>query len=202
MSPYTFTENNDPNNLERIGLVDKDGRSLVCYVERELEVDEQNYLLVSPVDTPIRVLAWDGDEAETEESELILIEDTEEIDEIFETAKAVLSELNLVLKNTAYTLTVEGEIPPFEEADVISLELEDEDAEEGEVIEPEELQFLTSFHQGEYKYSIYTPIDPLLYIVKRDSSGQIELVDHDDQSIKPIIEAFLFEDEDEDEDED
>ena len=76
MSPYTFSENNDPNNLERIGLIDKDGRSLVCYVERELEVDDQHYLLVCPVDTPIRVLAWDGDEAETEDSELILIEDS------------------------------------------------------------------------------------------------------------------------------
>ena len=70
------------------------------------------------------------------------------------------------------------------------------------MIEPEELQFLTSFHQGEYKYSIYTPIDPLLYIVKRDASGQIELVDHEDQSIKPIIEAFLFADDQDDDDDD
>lgn len=199
MSPDTFSQNNDPNNLERIGLLDKEGRSLYCYVERELEIDNENYLLVSPVDTPIRVLAWDGIEAETEDSELILIEDPEEIDEIFETAKAVLSELNLVLKNTAYTLTVEGEIPPFDEADVISLELDEEDEEdESEPVEPEELQFLTSFHHGQYKYSIYTPIDPLLYIVKRDLSGKIELIDHEDQKIRPIIEAFLFEDQEDD----
>ena len=60
---------------------------------------------------------------------LYLLKIAQEIDEIFENAKAVLSELNLALKNTAYTLTVEGEIPPFDEADVISLELEDEDGD-------------------------------------------------------------------------
>jgi len=200
MSPDTFSQNNDPNNLKRIGLVDNEGRSLSCYVERELNIDDEHYLLVSPVDTPIRVLAWDGTEEETEDSELILIEDPEEIDKIFETAKAVLSELNLLLKNTAYTLTVEGEIPPLEESDVISLELEDEDIEDEEPIEPEELQFLTSFHHDKYKYSVYTPIDPLLYIVKQTPAGQVELIDHEDPKLKPIIEAFLFEEPEDDED--
>jgi hypothetical protein len=192
MFPDTFSHNNDPNNLKRIGLIDTDGRSLSCYVERELDVDDKHYFLVSPVDTSIRVLAVDGTQEETDDSELILIEDPEEIDKIFENAKAVLSELNLVLKNTAYTLTVEGEIPPLDVDQVISLELDDEDIEDDEPIEPEELQFLASFRHGEYKYEIYTPIDPLLYIVSKNENGQFELIDHEDPNIKPIIEAFLF----------
>jgi len=198
MSPENFEKNNDPNNLKRIELIDEEGRSLPCYVEKELDVHDDHYLLVSPVDTSIRILALDGSEEETDDSELILIEDPEEIDDIFENAKAVLSELNLVLKNTAYSLTVEGEIPPFDEDQVISLELEEEDTEE-ESLDPEELQFLTSFFHGKYKYSIYTPLDPLLYIVKQNPAGKMQLIDHEDPQLKPIIEAFLFADQDEDE---
>ncbi|MEI6380265.1 MAG: DUF3727 domain-containing protein [Cyanobacteriota bacterium ELA615] len=198
MSPENFNKNNDPNNLKRIELIDEESRSLPCYVEKELDVQDVHYLLVSPVDTSIRILALDGSEEETDDSELILIEDPEEIDEIFENAKAVLSELNLLLKNTAYSLTVEGEIPPFDEDQVISLELEEEDLDEEEPLEPEELQFLTSFYHGKYKYSIYTPLDPLLYIVKQTSNGKLELIDHEDPQLKPIIEAFLFEDQDDD----
>ena len=65
-------------------------------------------LLLLPIDFPVEIIAWQGDE---EEEEAIPVEDEQEIEQIFPIAKAVLEEQNLVLKRTAVTLTVEGELP-------------------------------------------------------------------------------------------
>jgi len=80
-------------------------------------------MLLVPVDTPVMILAWD-EESEEEESDAFLIEDSEEIERIFADAKAVLAELDLLLKSTAHTLTVSGELPPLEEDNVLSLEID------------------------------------------------------------------------------
>lgn len=131
---------------------------------------------------------------ETEDAEAILLEDQEEISGIFADAKAVLAELDLSLKYTAYTLTVSGELPPIEDEDILTLEIEGNDPA-GEM-EEEELQFLASFYHEEERYSIYTPLAPLLFLAKAISETQIELVHPDNDELKHILEELLFEDAD------
>jgi hypothetical protein len=142
-------------------------------------------MLLVPVDTPVMILAWD----EEDESDAILIEDSEEIEEIFGNAKAVLAELNLHLKLTAHTLTVSGELPALDDETVLSLEIESESQSNSE---PEELQFLASFTYEDEKYSIYTPLAPLLFLASYDEEGKVELVSPDDQQLQPILEELLF----------
>jgi len=138
MSPQFNFQENELEEADIITLWDEQGRSLDCYIENAYETDDLTYMLLVPVDTPVMILAWD-EESEEEESDAFLIEDSEEIERIFADAKAVLAELDLLLKSTAHTLTVSGELPPLEEDNVLSLEIDSDEPSSSS--EPEELQF-------------------------------------------------------------
>jgi hypothetical protein len=187
MSSYLFSQENEPDESDSITLYDKAGRTLDCYVENSLEDDEAQYLLLMPVDIPVVIIAWE-DEDEDEDSEAILLEDEEEIEAIFPDAKAVLAELDLSLKYTAYTLTVSGELPPIEDDDILTLEIEDGD----ETLEPEELQFLASFYHQDQRYGIYTSLAPLLFLAKAISETEVELVHPENDELNHILEELLF----------
>lgn len=192
MAPSQFDFEDELEEAEIVTLWDERGRSLDCYIEKDYtppDDDDLTYLLLVPVDTPVMILAWE-EEAEEEESDAFLIEDSEEIEKVFASAKAVLAELDLQLKFTAHTLTVSGELPPLEEDNVLSLEI---DSEGQTTEEPEELQFLASFFSEDQKYSIYTPLAPLLFLATSDAEGKVELVSPDDEGLQPILEELLFE---------
>ena len=179
-------EENENSNPIKITLTDDKDRSLECYVENSLSVDAQEYVLLLPVDSPVEIFAWRG---EDEEEEPVFIEDDAIIEEIFNTAQAVLSELNLVLKNTAYALTVSGELPPFEESEITILEIEDEEAD----LEPEQLQLLACFYHEEEEYRIYTPLDPLLFFARVSKTGKPELLSPEEfRQVQPFLEEQLF----------
>lgn len=154
-----FSEDNDHNNASSITLKDDKGRSLECYIEHTLSVDGQEYVLLLPVDSPIEIFAWQDD---GDNEEAVLVEDDATIDRIFTTAQAVLAERNLLIKNTAYALTVAGELPPVEESELFTLEIEDDETN----LEPEQLQLITSFYHEDQEYAIYTPLDPLLFFAR------------------------------------
>lgn len=192
MSSFPFNQEQDSDEAEFVTLIDDEGRSLECYIENALETDDTTYLLLMPVDIPAVIIAWDSeDEGEEDFAEAILLEDTEEIATIFPDAKAVLAEQDLALQNTAFTLTVKGELPPIEEDAILTLELDGE--EQSQPLEAEELQFLASFYHEEHKYSIYTPVAPLLFLAKSTPNGDLELVSPEDEDINPILEDLLFE---------
>ncbi len=186
MFSSSFSNDYDREHSGIINLTDDKGRSLECYVEHSLEVDGQEYFLLLPVDSPVEIFAWQGD---GDEEEAILIEDDATIDEIFSTAQAVLSEQNLILKNTAYALTVAGELPPVEESELFTLEIEDEQSD----LEPEQLQLLGRFYHQEQEYAIYTPLDPLLFFARISKNGKPELLSPEEfRQVQPLLEEQLF----------
>lgn len=179
-------EENEHSEAGVVTLKDETGRTLDCYVERSLFIEDQEYLLLLPVDSAVEIFAWQSD---GEEEEAIPLEDEATIDQIFGIAEAVLAEQNLILKRTAFALTVAGELPAVEETELFTLEIEDEGAE----LEPEQLQLLASFYHEEQEYAIYTPLDPLLFFARLSSSGQPELLSPDElRKVQPLLEEQLF----------
>lgn len=199
-SSASFEENeNSPSGS--VTLTDETGRSLECYVERTLFVEEREYLLLLPVDAAIEIFAWqsNGEDEDGvdrtfstsngEDEEAVPVEDDPTIDRIFSTAEAVLAEQNLILKRTAFALTVAGELPPVEETELFTLEIEDETAQ----LEPEQLQLLANFYYEDREYSIYTPLDPLLFFARLNSSGKPELLSPEEfQKVQPLLAEQLF----------
>lgn len=186
MFPSPFPEENDHAHAGSITLTDDTGRTLECYVEHSLSVDGQEYVLLLPVDSPIEIFAWQGDE---EEEEAVLVDDDAVINQIFATAQAVLAEQNLIVKNTAYALTVAGDLPAVEESELFTLEIEDEEAD----LEPEQLQLLASFYDTDQEYAVYTPLDPLLFFARISTTGQPELLSPEEfKKVQPLLEEQLF----------
>jgi Protein of unknown function (DUF3727)/Protein of unknown function (DUF1292) len=176
-----------------ITLTDETGRALLCYVELSVEVEGQEYALVNPVDYPVDIFAWVETDDDEEEEVLMPVEDTE-LNEIFATAEAVLAEQNLKLKRTGLSLTAEGELPEVDEDDVLVLEVEDA----GDSKEQEEYQLLATFFNEEQEYAIYTPIDPVLFVVRLNEGQPPQLLSPEEfqaieSKLQPFFEEHLFE---------
>jgi hypothetical protein len=189
MASFQFNQDSDPDDIESVVLSDEEGRTLECYIENALEAKDGTYLLLMPMDTAVVIIEWKEDKKEAKPS---IVEDFDEIKQIFPDAKAVLAELDLFLHFTAFTLTVEGELPPIEDDGILTLNLEE--SSNSSDLEPEELQFLASFYHNKQRYSVYTPLAPLLFLAKANLFDQLEIISPDDENIQPILEELLFDD--------
>jgi hypothetical protein len=180
-----YSEANEPTEV--IDLADDRGRKLSCYVERHLELEAQTYLLLLPVEAPIEIFAWNEEE---EVAELTAIDEEEEIALLFADASAVLAEQNLTLRQSAYTLTAAGDLPPLDPEDILTIELDDEDPD----LAPEEFQILARFYNQEQEYAICTPVDPLLFFGRQDDRGAVVLLSSEESAqIGPLLEDLLLE---------
>ncbi len=189
MSVSQFSGQNGQSDATNVTLTDDAGRSLDCFVENAIEQAESIYCLLRPVDSPIAIIAWE-DEDDSEEATAIWLEDETEIEQIFADAKAVLAEFNLILKNTAFTLTVAGELPEVDEEEILTLEIEEPDG----YLDTDEFQLLATVYNENREYEIYTPITPLLLFAKQNQTGKLELLSPEQlQQLQPLLEEFLFE---------
>lgn len=172
----------DPLEDETVVITDEAGRTIACSVERYIEVDEQDYVLLLPLDAPVEIFVWQGDDDDDEEA--VPIED-EEIDPLFNTAKAVLEEQNLTLKRTAIVLTVEGDLPdPEEEEEFAEVESETD-------TDVEELQYLASFYYEEQEFAIYAPLDPYFILARLDEDNQPQLLSPEEvKKLEPLMEKI------------
>jgi uncharacterized protein YrzB (UPF0473 family) len=179
MSSSPYRKDNRNSNEESVTLTDEVGRSLTCNIEYSMNLEGQEYALLLPIDSPVEIFTWQGDD--TDEA-AIPVEDEAEIDKIFDTARVVLQEQNLTLRRTAVTLTVVGELPEFPEDDMAS------DADPDEESEFEELMWLTSFYHEEQEYAIYTPLDPFFILARMNDDGKPELLSEEEfQRLEPML---------------
>ena len=179
MSSSPYRKDNGKSNEESVTLTDELGRSLTCNIEYSMNLEGQEYALLLPIDSPVEIFTWQGDD--TDEA-AIPVEDETEIDKIFDTARVVLQEQNLTLRRTAVTLTVVGELPEFPEDDIAS------DAAPDEESEFEELMWLTSFYHEEQEYAIYTPLDPFFILARMNDDGKPELLSEEEfQRLEPML---------------
>lgn len=193
MSSSQFFQTNEQDDHDNLTLFDDLGRSLDCYIENSLEYEDSVYLLLLPCNSPVIILSEDDESEDEELEETIIIEDEAEIAAIFSDAKAVLAELDLLLHNTAFTLTVTGELPPLEEENIWNLEIDEEEP----LLEQEELQWLTSFYVDGQKYNICAPINPILFVAKDSLEDGLQLLSSSDPELKNILNELLLDDLDE-----
>lgn len=181
----------ESDEVETIILTDEAGRTIACSVERYLEVENQDYVLLLPLDSPVEIFVWEEDDEEDEEA--VPVEDETQIDTLFSTAKAVLEEQNLTLKRTAIVLTVEGDLPDLDNEE----EFAEVSSEAGED-EVEELQYLASFYYEEQEFAVYAPLDPCFILARLDENQQPHLLSSDElQKLEPMLELIedqLFDD--------
>ena len=171
-------EPNSKDNYEAKTLILKDlnGNELICYLEQLVNIEGEEYALLTPVDTPVSLFKIN------EKDEPELIEKIEKNEQILKNADAVLQEHDLRLIRSAVTLTVSGELE-----EPIYDELEEDHLEE----ESETYELLVNFNVLEQEYGLYIPLDPFFIVGKLKDEGAILIEDDDFDRIQPLIESEL-----------
>jgi hypothetical protein len=157
---------------------DQKGRQLLCFLEQLIPLDGHDYVLLTPVDTPVCLFRLE-DEADPE-----LIDSVDASEPILSVADVVLQEHDLTLVRSAVTLTVSGELDEPEPE-----ELDDEDADD----DSETYELLVSFLVNDQEYGLYIPLDPF-FVVARMQGNEAVLVEGEEfERVQPRIEAELEE---------
>ena len=157
-------------------LQDSSHNELFCYLEQIVNVENKEYALLTPVDTPVTLFKIN------EKDEPELIEKIDKNEQILKNADAVLQEHDLKLIRSAVTLTVSGELE-----EPIYDELEDEEVND----ESETYELLVSFNLLNDEYGLYVPLDPFFIVGKLQEDKALLIEDEEFERIQPLIEIEL-----------
>jgi hypothetical protein len=167
-----------PTDVPTVLVNDQKGRQLLCFLEQLIPLDGHDYVLLTPVDTPVCLFRLE-DDADPE-----LIDSVDASEPILSVADVVLQEHDLTLVRSAVTLTVGGELDEPEPE-----ELDDEDADD----DSETYELLVSFLVNDQEYGLYIPLDPF-FVVARMQGNEAVLVEGEEfERVQPRIEAELEE---------
>lgn len=166
-----------PTDVPTVLVSDRRGRQLLCFLEQLIPLDGHDYVLLTPVDTPVCLFRLDdGDDPE-------LIDSIDASEPILSVADVVLQEHDLTLVRSAVTLTVSGELDEPEPDD-----LDDEDDDDAETYE-----LLVSFLVNDQEYGLYIPLDPFFVVARMDGNGALLVEGEEFERVQPRIEAELEE---------
>ena len=173
-----MTEHKSQYNYEAQTLIlnDSNGNELFCYLEQIVKVEEKEYALLTPVDTPVSLFKIN------EKDEPELIDKIEKNEQVLNNADAVLQEHDLKLIRSAVTLTVSGELeePIYDELE-----------EDGLNDESETYELLVNFNLLEQEYGLYIPLDPFFIVGKLQGQGALLIEDDEFDKVQPLIETEL-----------
>ena len=174
MTDSQSTKNNEvPTLLVR----DSQKNELLCFLEHIIPIDNVEYLLLTPVDTPVSLFKLSDDK----DPELIKTIDKKE--DILEVADVVLQEYELKLSRSAVTLTISGDLE----------EPEQEELEEKEFDEDSELyeQLGVNFKFNNEEYGLFIPLDPFFIVGKLFEGNAFVLEGEEFDTIQPLIESEI-----------
>lgn len=177
--PPSQPPSESPADVPTVLVHDSRGRQLLCFLEQLIPLDGHDYVLLTPVDTPVCLFRLD-DEEDPE-----LIDTIDATEPILSVADVVLQEHDLTLVRSAVTLTVSGELdePDPEELD------DDEDADD----DTETYELLVSFLADDQEYGLYIPLDPFFVVARMDGNGAVLVEGEEFERAQPRIEAELEE---------
>jgi len=167
-----------PTEVPTVLVNDQKGRQLLCFLEQLIPLDGHDYVLLTPVDTPVCLFRLE-DEADPE-----LIDSVDASEPILSVADVVLQEHDLTLVRSAVTLTVSGELDEPEPED-----LNDEDADD----DSETYELLVSFLVNDQEYGLYIPLDPFFVVARMEGNEAVLVEGEEFERVQPRIEAELEE---------
>ncbi len=173
-----------PTDVPTVLVRDQQGRQLLCFLEQLIPLDGHDYVLLTPVDTPVCLVRIAPDDDSDDE----VVEELDGAESILSVAEVVLQEHDLTLVRSAVTLTVSGDL---EEPDPEELEEELEGEDEDE--ETDLYEMLIQFRADGQEYGLYIPLDPFFVVARMDGGEAVLVEDEEFERVQPRIEAELAE---------
>lgn len=186
-----YPGDDEDDGYEKVTLLDPEtSLSLPCVVEHRLTIGDTTYLVCCPKDD---VVTFAKAEAGTGH---VPIEERAELDKLFPTAKAVLSENHMSLFNTGFFLTVDDTdaiIMAEDEDD----EDDDDDDDDDELlngddgVDPDCVEVLGEFYHEGQNYVVVKPEVPMLLVAKETADGVVVSDQEELARVGPLIEEQL-----------
>ena len=198
---------------------DAAGRTLHCVVEQSLRIRDQDYGILSPVDTPAYLCRWPDDAAAEPE----LITDPHQYPQVLDELDVILRSEDLFLVRSAGLLTVAGDLRhlavdvgldgwelPMDMGDFLNRDddteedddtedddTEEDDTEEDDTEEDDALDtcvvLASACHDG-VEFDLYGSLEPC-FLVACLGQGTAELLEADVLArLQPLIEKALADD--------
>ncbi|XP_030940972.1 uncharacterized protein LOC115965817 [Quercus lobata] len=153
---------------------------LECVIRRVFRSSQgDECMLLCPVDTPVQILKStniDGWSAVNDE----------EVEVILPSAAYALSKIHMHLVHSGFCYTARGGFC-YSEDDIFDFRTDDGQDVDGLPTEGVEITF---FHLDGSQYMIYTPSDPLLFVVVKNHTGVLQIADDDLLEDPSIISAI------------
>ncbi len=171
--------------MATVMATDAAGRVLHCFLEESIPIQDQDYGLLSPVDTPAHLCRWPADP--TADPELIV--DPHQYPQVLDALDMALQEQELCLVRSAGVLTVAGNLDGVE----ASMDPNDppppEDAtDDGDL---DTYALLASVCHGGTEFGLYGSLDPC-FLLARLGHGAAELLAPDTLAqLQPLVEEAL-----------
>ncbi|KAL6223243.1 hypothetical protein ACLB2K_006631 [Fragaria x ananassa] len=138
-------------------------------------------MLLCPVDTPVQILKStniDGWSAVIDE----------EVEAILPSAAYALAKIHMHLVHSGFCYTARGGFC-YSDDDIFDFRTGNNDGEDVDGLPTEGVE-ITCFHLDGAHYMIYTPSDPLLFVVVKDNHGLLQIADDDLLEDPAIISAI------------
>ncbi|KAK4536236.1 hypothetical protein CDCA_CDCA07G2261 [Cyanidium caldarium] len=206
--PDALSADVDADDAPTITLTDPtepSDRTLDCYVDEVVTVDDQEYMVLMPVNQPVvfaHFVQRNG------ESLLAAVEEPAEVDRLFRDAFIALADRDVILNRSAVVMTVEGDL--YGEAGEDEEEEEDDEDDEeqldvradadgeaalgGDSAE-EEVEVLATFmDEHADTYYVCMPLEPVVLIGKRvgeDPQHAVLPNEAERARVGPLIEEVL-----------
>lgn len=167
---------------------DSHGRQLLCFLEQLIPLEGHDYVLLTPVDTPVCLVKIAAEDSDADDE---VIDQLDADESILANAEAVLQDLDLTLVRSAVTLTVSGDLEE-PDADELDEELEDE-LEEDEDEETDLYEMLIQFRADDQDYGLFIPLDPFFVVARMEGGEAVLVEDEEFKRVQPLIEKELDE---------
>ncbi|CAM6092854.1 unnamed protein product [Calypogeia fissa] len=156
-------------------------RPLECMIRRAFRSsDGRDCLLLLPLDMPLQILKID------EEEEGLTELSDEELQEILPSAIYALAKRRLHLIVSGFCLTARGGFC-YTEEHVLDFKAEYGEGLGGSLTEGVEV---ANFQVGDSEYMVYTPFDPVMFVVHRDATGQLRIADDELLDDEIVLDAI------------
>lgn len=162
-----------------ITIVDPMNLPLECVVRRMFKSsDRDECMLLCPVDTPVQILKStpDGWSAISEE----------EVESILPAAAYALAKIHMHLVYSGYYYTARGGFC-YTEQDILDFHTDDGNEVDGL---PSDGLEITYFDLEDTRYMIYTPSEPLQFVVVKGENGMFQMADDDLLDDPAVIDAI------------
>lgn len=167
---------------------DSHGRQLLCFLEQLIPLEGHDYVLLTPVDTPVCLVKIAAEDSDADDE---VIDQLDADESILANAEAVLQDLDLTLVRSAVTLTVSGDLEE-PDADELDEELEEE-LEEDEDEETDLYEMLIQFRADDQDYGLFIPLDPFFVVARMEGGEAVLVEDEEFKRVQPLIEKELDE---------